>query len=94
MEKPSRLMVSLLSDKELFFVLSRRRRAPSTASRSPSPVSTGEALRLRHISFPRRNGGSGERSEPIGALVEHTLKNYTHQQHNRQVLRLARAGIS
>ena len=30
-------------------------------------------LGLRHLSFPRQSGGSGERSEPIGALVQQSL---------------------
>ena len=33
-------------------------------------VSNGEAFRLRYISFPRRSGGSAERSEAIGAFVQ------------------------
>ena len=45
------------------------RGAPSTMLRMvPSPAVVGEALAQRHIGFPRRYGGSGERSEPIGAF--------------------------
>ena len=32
-------------------------------------VAAGGGFGIRHISFPRRDGGSGERSEPIGAPV-------------------------
>ena len=69
--------------------------APTTASRSPSPLAQGRLFiygmsasrpdtrdagcckvpsqreGLRYFSFPRRCGGSGERSEPIGALTPH-----------------------
>ena len=39
----------------------------------PPPCRTGEAFSPRHISFPRQSGGSGERSEPIGAFVQQPL---------------------
>ena len=39
--------------------------APSTAYAVPLPRVARGRLGLWHLSFPRRNGGSGERSEPI-----------------------------
>ena len=40
---------------------------------SAASVSHGGGFSLWHISFPRRNGGSGERSEPKGALMQQPL---------------------
>ena len=47
--------------------------------KAPLPRCGGEGFGLRHtqlkshdLSFPRRNGGSAERSEAIGALVAYT----------------------
>ena len=43
--------------------------APSTAYAVPLPRIARGRLGLWHISFPRQSGGSGERSEPIGAFM-------------------------
>ena len=36
----------------------------------PLPRVARGRLGVWHLSFPRQNGGSGERSEPIGAFVQ------------------------
>ena len=47
--------------------------APSTAYAVPLPRIARGRLGLWHISFPRQSGGSGERSEPIGAFMNSPL---------------------
>ena len=47
--------------------------APSTAYAVPLPRVARGRLGLWHLSFPRQSGGSGERSEPIGAFVQQPL---------------------
>ena len=42
-------------------------------------VSNGGGFSLWHISFPRQSGGSGERSEPKGALREQPLPVTSHR---------------
>ena len=44
---------------------------PLPRSRRGGLVTRRFLVESRNISFPRRCGGSGERSEPIGALMPH-----------------------